>query len=99
MSKKNFILPKILMMEGGGDGQVIGGGTGQGGVVVITQPIGFDVWFSDPEYKKDHVEDGIIDINDYAAWWGGMMVIAPDVFTQEAWETLNADYDWDDFFG
>lgn len=64
--KKAFSIPFILPMEGGGDGNETGLGTGQGGVTLT--PMDFDSWFNS-EWCEDYIQDDSIDMYDFGAWW------------------------------
>ncbi|MBR0136456.1 MAG: hypothetical protein IJM18_09645 [Clostridia bacterium] len=92
MSKKSFVLPTLLSMGGGGDGNVIGGGTGQSGSDAV--PMSFNSWLNST-FAGDLINDGTIDQNDYDAWWGALMDAHPDIFTAELYEELNG-WEWEE---
>lgn len=90
--KKNtfnpFVRPTVLL----GDDTVIGGGTGQGGVNPPVGPMSFSAWLAS-DWKEDLIQNGVIDEDDYAAWWESWG------FTKEQWEYYNPDLPWEDYFG
>lgn len=97
MSKRRFVIPYILLSGGlndGGEGGVIGGGTGQSGLdLPDAAPCSYAAWvdsfFND---DLDHLGDGP-DAYDFADWWMNCG------FSRDDWETLNPDLPWDDYFG
>ncbi len=89
MSKKSFILPTILTAGSGGEGTVIGGGTGQGGSDAV--PCSYETWLTTP-WASDILTDGVINESDYATWWES------NGFSKAAWEELNPGLDWEDYF-
>ncbi len=90
MSKKMFEIPFILKTAGsGGDGNVIGGGTGQGGSQAF--PMSFAEWLGSA-WAEDLIQNGVIDEMDFATWWEG------NGFSREDWEELNPDLSWEDYF-
>lgn len=97
MSKKNFIAPYIMLSAGtGGPGSEVGGGSLQGTPDGLP-PMSFADWAKD--YGDDLVGEGDgINFNDYVAWWGYMMTVNPEAFTEAAWGTLGNE-DWDEYFG
>ncbi|MBQ6116869.1 MAG: hypothetical protein IJL08_06055 [Oscillospiraceae bacterium] len=92
MNKRTFIAPYIVLsgISSGGDDNVIGGGTGQGGSDAV--PCSYEAWL-ESVWKADLFLDGQINEDDYAMWWEG------NGFSQEDWELLNPDLPWDDYFG
>ena len=93
--KRKFVIPNITLLSSGGldDGGnpiIIGGGTGQGNIGGAV-PVSYSAWKNTIWYE-DIINDGVIDENDYAAWWES------NNFTQEDWEELNPDLPWDDYF-
>lgn len=86
MSKKSFVLPTLLSMGGGGDGNVIGGGTGQGGSDAI--PMTFEEW-KKTAFAHDFNENGI-DFMDYVWWW-----LDQGFDTGDLWNEYNPGTPWD----
>lgn len=91
MSKNNSFNPFLLLSGTPGDDTVIGGKTGQGGVVVYASPMSFDQWMAS-EWKDDYILDGDINFDDYVVWWEYCG------FSEDDWKIYNGDT-WDDYFG
>lgn len=92
MAKKFGFDPFILLSGTPGDDVVIGGGTGQGGVTPPVSAMSYSDWLNS-DWKEDLIQDGTINEDDYAVWWESWG------FSKEAWESLNPDLPWDDYFG
>lgn len=91
MSMYKFGLPVILSSRGLGDddgeGDVIGGGSAQGGIGgnggnKTPFACSFDTWSE--KFRSDTYKDGLIDFNDYGQWW------ADSGLDMEAWEQFNS---------
>ncbi len=92
MSKRRFIAPYIVLsgLTPGGEGEVIGGGSAQGGQT--PEMLSFEEWLAS-DWKQDLIMDGEIDAYDYGAWWES------SGFTREQWEVINPDLDWEEYVG
>ena len=94
MAKKFGFDPFILLTDPVSDPAnpaVTGGGSGQGGHTVGASPMSFDSWMAS-DWMDDYIQDGSIDMYDYAAWWDYCG------FSEEDWRTYNGDT-WDQYFG
>ena len=93
MDKRFGFHPTIILSSSGGDGSVIGHGSGQGGVVLEDPvPCSYEHWLTS-DWKEDIISDGTIDEYDFAAWWESCE------FSKEDWELLNPELDYDKYFG
>ena len=92
MAKRIGFNPLILLGDAPGEGSVIGGGTGQGGVNPPVGPMSYSTWKSS-DWAEDLIQIGVIDEDDYATWWQSWG------FTKEQWEYYNPDLPWDNYFG
>ena len=93
MNKRQFIAPFIVLSGGlndGGEGGVIGGGSGQG--ALIPEMLSYAEWLAS-DWAQDLFLDGEINEDDYALWWES------SGFSQADWEQLNPDLPWEDYFG
>jgi hypothetical protein len=94
MAKKNAFSPIIFssVILTGSEGTVIGGGSGHGGLNQPASPMSFDDW-KNSDWAEDLIQNGIIDEDDYAAWWESWS------FTKDQWEYYNPNLPWEDYFG
>lgn len=97
MDKRFGFHPTIILSSSGGDGSVIGHGSGQGGVVLEATPCSYEHWLTS-EWKQDLVgeqgdltPDGTIDAYDFGAWW------AANEFGEEDWNQLNPGLDYETY--
>lgn len=90
MNKRQFIAPYILLTGGlndGGEGNVIGGGTGQGGVNPF--PMSYEDWVNSGfQYGYDFDGDNEYSLEEFASWW------EDNGFTEDQWEEFNHDHAW-----
>ncbi len=86
MAKKHGFQPYVMLSSTPGDGNVTGGGTGEG--TTDPFPMSYSDW-SNSGMQDDYNLDGTIDFNDYGTWW------ADNGFGLEAWESFNPGVDWD----
>ena len=90
MNKRHFIAPYVMLTSGGDP--IIGGHTGQGGIVDPDDPtpMSYAAWFLS-DWKEDYDGSGDIEPVDCAIWWLNCG------FTPEQWNALNPpDCQWND---
>ena len=88
MSKKKYIAPYVILgLSGGDSGNVIGGGTGEGGQLPF--PMSYEDWCTSGfQYAYDFDPIGEYSLDEYANWW------LDNEFTMEQWAEFNPDHPW-----
>ncbi|MBQ3983780.1 MAG: hypothetical protein II636_00430 [Bacteroidales bacterium] len=85
MNKKRFVLPYVALVSDGGEGGVIGHGSGNAGSDPISpSPCSYAHWL-DSSWKTDYNEDGEFSVEEFAWWW------LDQEFSSDDWAALNPD--------
>lgn len=84
MTKKQFVLPYVVLSGWGGEGG--DGGNGSGSSSPDVTACTYEEWLE--MYADDYNDDGDINETDFMKWW------YDNDLGMDAWKSLNPDIEW-----